>query len=130
MNPSEGRAFQYIGGAIVEMHQDGTLMADPGYHDPDKPLPGAVVRASVEAPTAPRVEPEEVIAPSRAASAAPITSPGAVLKAAKARVAQIRAELRNMKRLQKELGELERLITAAKKPVAIVRNIDQARHAR
>ena len=50
-------------------------------------------------------------------------SPRGVVKAAKARVRAIRAELRNMKALQKELAELERLIQAAKKPLAAVRDI-------
>lgn len=57
--------------------------------------------------------------------------PRDVVKAAKARASEIRAQLRVMKRLEKELVELERLIAAAKqKPVALVRNIDHARHAR
>jgi microsomal dipeptidase-like Zn-dependent dipeptidase len=51
------------------------------------------------------------------------SSPRGVVKAAKARVKAIRAELKNMKALQKELAELERLIDAAKKPLAPVRDI-------
>jgi len=60
-----------------------------------------------------------------------VTRPADIVKAAKARVKTIRVELKQMKRLQSELAELERLIAAAKqKPVALVRNIDHARHAR
>jgi hypothetical protein len=53
-----------------------------------------------------------------------------VVRAAKARAKDIRSELRHMKALEKELAELERLIAAAQKPVAAVRPIDSARHAR
>lgn len=56
--------------------------------------------------------------------------PGGVVKAAKARAKEIRAELKRLKALSKELEELERLITAAKRPVAAVRAIESARRAR
>lgn len=113
------------------MHQDGRLMSDPGI-DPADPLPGAVARqtpVSADMPAQP--SPAAIATPAVAVHHGEPLSPKNVVKAAKARVTQIRAELRAMKALQKELNELERLIAAAKqKPVAIVRNIDHARHAR
>jgi len=54
--------------------------------------------------------------------------PGDILKMAQARVREIRVELREHKRLEKELAELERLIAAAKAtPLAAVRPINPAR---
>jgi len=50
-------------------------------------------------------------------------SPASVVKAAKSRVKELRAFLREAKKAEKELRELERLIAAAKKPLAPVREI-------
>lgn len=88
---------------------------------------------------APLVEsaPVLVAPPSRVASAATLTdsvrgqfkvaifdSPRAVIASAKARVKELRAELKRMKSLQRELAELERLLRAAReKPTAAVRAI-------
>jgi len=58
-----------------------------------------------------------------AASAAAGGSPRMVINLAKGRARAIRAELKRMKALQKELAELERLLTAAKRPVASVSQI-------
>lgn len=56
------------------------------------------------------------------ASPAPAHGPREVIKAARARVKEIRAELRTHAALQRELGELERLLRAAKqKPELKVR---------
>lgn len=59
----------------------------------------------------------------RAAPAVAVaTSPRSVIAAAKARVKQIKTELKRMRALQNELGELERLLKAAKqKPTPSVR---------
>lgn len=84
--------------------------------------PGAVGR---NARPGAQVAPVVIQAPS-----APL-KPKDVVRAAKARAADIRRELKRLRALEKELAELERLIAAAKqKPVAIVRNIDHARGAR
>ena len=63
------------------------------------------------------------------ALARPATSPRSVIRGARERVKEIRAELRRMKALQGELAELERLLAAAKAkpPRAIVRAIDARR---
>ncbi len=54
----------------------------------------------------------------------PATSPRSVIKAARLRVKEIKSELKRMRALQSELGELERLLRAAKqKPTASVRPI-------
>ena len=50
-------------------------------------------------------------------------SPGGVIKAARARIKELRAFLRSAKKAEKELRELERLVAAAKKPLASVRDI-------
>lgn len=49
--------------------------------------------------------------------------PGEVVKAAKARIKELRAFLREAKKAEKELKELERLVDAAKKPLAAVRDL-------
>ena len=97
---------------------------------------GAVVRIDPDVrqealvatiPTVQRQLPTVASQPTKAATLLPQD----VVKAAKARAAEIRVELRRMKTLQKQLVELDRLIAAAKtKPVAIVRNLDHARHVR
>lgn len=57
----------------------------------------------------------------------PADSPRAVVKAAKARIKELRAELRRMQALQKELAELERLVKAAReKPKSPVRALRSA----
>lgn len=50
-------------------------------------------------------------------------SPANVVKAAKSRIKELRAFLRQAKKAEKELRELERLVDAAKKPLAAVRDI-------
>jgi hypothetical protein len=60
---------------------------------------------------------------------API-KPGDVVGAARARIREIKATLRDHARLQRELTELQRLVAAAKqKPRASIRAIDSARRA-
>lgn len=61
--------------------------------------------------------------------AASPSSPRDVIRGARLRVKEIRAELRRLKALQRELAELERLLAAAKNksPRATVRALDTAR---
>lgn len=63
-------------------------------------------------------------APRKVTKAAPV-APKNILSLAKARLREIKTELRKLKALDKERGELERLIAAAedKKPRAVVREI-------
>jgi hypothetical protein len=53
-------------------------------------------------------------------------SPGAVVKAAKARAKEIRVDLKRMRGLQKELAELERLLKAAREKPAKVQPLRRA----
>lgn len=50
-----------------------------------------------------------------------------IVQQAKARIRELRAELKSKARLERELAELERLVTAAARPVASVRTIDSTR---
>ncbi len=120
----EGRGFQFTPYGFTELGDASGATALPQDFSPafvDKNLPAAPAPAS-KTVTAEKIEPKP-LRPS-------LTGPREVVRAAKARAKDIRAELRHMKALQKELTELERLIAAAKKPVAAVRPIESARHAR
>lgn len=124
----EGQAFMFTPGGPVPMAPDGTLLEVSGFSTTQEH--GATVpRAAVVAiPTAAR---SGILPVVTTPTAAPLLRPRDVVKAARARATEIRTELRRMKHLEKELGELDRLIAAAKhKPVAIVRQIDHARQAR
>lgn len=135
-----GQAFTVIGDFILPMAQDGTLLAQPPTGDevslPDGACAGGRPKLARKEGNARR----DVAAPPSAQQQGPMHAattpsvalhPADVVKAAKARAKNIRVELRNMKRLERELAELERLIAAAKqKPVAVVRSIDHARHSR
>lgn len=86
-----------------------------------QPLPVATsdpVQIVAKAPVAP-VTPVAPVAP-----VTNVTSPRAVIASAKARVKELKTELKRMKALQRELAELERLLKAAReKPSASVRPI-------
>jgi uncharacterized protein with von Willebrand factor type A (vWA) domain len=123
----EGQAFMFTPGGAIPMAQDGTPLATTGASTTEM-SPGTVRRGAQTMLALPDLAPRvsELTPPSTTA-----LRPKDVVKAAKARVREIRAELRHMKRLEQQLGELERLIAAAKhKPVALVRNIDHARQSR
>lgn len=56
------------------------------------------------------------------------TKPRDIVKQAKARAKELRAQLRQAERWKKELAQLERLIAAADgKAIAVVRNLDSSR---
>lgn len=125
----EGQAFMFSPMGMIPIEQDGTPLERIAI---DKTATnGGTVRPTIEAAES-RVAPQQIpVQASLPLVAVPALKPRDVVKAAKTRAAEIRAQLRVMKRLEKELVELERLIAAAKqKPVALVRNIDHARHAR
>lgn len=59
--------------------------------------------------------------------AAKAPAPMNIIALAKARLKEVKAELKRMKALEKECGELERLLEAAnKKPRAVVRELKRA----
>lgn len=71
---------------------------------------------------------EAAPAPRKAASKKAQIAPKNILSLAKARLREIKSELRKLQALEKERGELERLIAAAedKKPRAVVREIKRS----
>jgi hypothetical protein len=86
----------------------------------------AVHRPVIEAHGETVQQPRALAAP-QARPALPIapfdSSPRGVVRAAKARIKELRTFLREAKKAEKELRELERLVAAAKKPLAPVRDI-------
>lgn len=120
-------------GEGYEMSFLGAVPIGTPYIDPQKPVPNHVAalvvtpseRATPEPVRTQLVQPLPQKQPAPVASAppsaAPITSPRSVLKAARARVKQIRAELKNKRALERELAELERLIKAAREKPSNVR---------
>ena len=129
---SEGQAFAWTPAGPMPIEADGTPMGGSTVN------PAGMVAANA------RPQQTVALAVPHGSTAVPLTQaerewgvkltdlvrPGNLIKAAKARIRDIRAELRNKKRLERELAELERLVAAAKKPLAAVRPIDSARHAR
>ncbi len=108
---------KYLDPAKTSLEEAAQYVVRPDYGNDDS-APVAASQAPVSStPRAPAVAAQQ-----RAAAPAPVASPGNVIASAKARVKELRAELRRMKSLQKELAELERLLKAAKqKPTASVR---------
>lgn len=105
----------------------GTPYLDPAQSSPDR-IASVVVASEKRSETVTQT-PQQAVQPSSVAPttsrhtklADPITSPRAVIKAAKARVKQIRAELKNKRALERELAELERLIRASREKPSNVR---------
>lgn len=93
---------------------------------------GSIAPAAPPARPAATVAPAEPVAPTVPVKKAPDASPeigtmGAFLKAARARLRVLKAELRRMKLVQQEHDELKRLLEAAKKkPASNLRNIRSA----
>lgn len=121
-------------GEGFEMSGFGAVPIGTPYLDPMKPLPAQLASLIVQPVDkgGRRVRRQESEAsealpatPARqspgAAPASPLT-PRGVLKAARERAKQIRAELKTKRALERELAELERLIRAAReKPTTSVR---------
>lgn len=130
---SEGQAYAFTPDGIVPITAQGQLLA-PVMADAEQmngTRSGAMsgTRMPDHTPIVAHAKSTPVVVPRPLAASD--NSPRGIIKAAKAKIAQLRTELRRMKALQKELAELERLVAAAKsKPVAVVRNLDHARHAR
>ncbi len=101
--------------------------------DMTKPLPPHLVAqlqehnersAAREAEPRPAVPQSRASVATRSAQVVAVDSPRSVIKAAKARVKELRAEMKRMKLLQRELAELERLLKAAsEKPKSVVRSL-------
>lgn len=108
-----GTGFQFSPFGILPL---GTSVAP----DSDQHAPAAIRSLAVVPTPPPLVSPARPGQPERigalAAATQPVvaSSPRAVVKAAGARVKQIKVELRRMAALKKELDELERLLRAAK----------------
>lgn len=122
-NP-EGVSYTSLGGAIIPIdmatgqHIGAPVAVREARAADDK---SAAVAESLHrsAPQAPERAP--VAAPQK--RAASTIGPRDVVRAAKARIKDIKAELRTHAALKRELAELERLVAAAKKPVATVREL-------
>lgn len=92
----------YLNPATVTPEQAALLVVRADYGN-DSARPS--LTPETVAPTPRPVEPRRPVA---------ATSPRSVIASARARVKEIRAELKRMRALQTELGELERLLKAAK----------------
>lgn len=130
--PLMGQAFQFspVNGVIPIVDVDPTAMhgATPAAavvpYDPeaipDEPAPRVTA--------ATRAAPASTVAKSAVVSAAPIEiTPRMVIKAARARLKEIKAELRRHEALKKERAQLERMLVAAGKPSASLTSITSRR---
>jgi len=108
----------YLNPATTTPEQAAAYVVRPDYGNEATFAIGTPEAAQVASVAPPVVQ----APPRRAAAVAPATSPKSVIASAKARVKQIKAELKRLRSLQSELGELERLLKAAKqKPTPSVR---------
>lgn len=124
-NP-EGVSYQSLGGAIVPFDlATGAITGDPvttgasrAADEKSQALADVLHARPVVRREAANAQPAAPVAQ----RSAPI-GPRDVVRAAKARIKEIKSELRNHGALKRELAELERLVQAAKKPVASVREL-------
>lgn len=113
--------YQFYGGAILPLGVDPVALGDP-----EKAMDGfALTPAPTHEASERTVFVTHASGPLPAARASVPLRPGDVLRAAKARVKEIRVELRHHARLERELVELERLIAAATKPPASVTRLSR-----
>lgn len=118
----DGSAFQFAAGAgIIPLNLDaGPLQqATP----PDTEQPHVLFRPTEMAPqpTPVRMPPVTTAVQTKLGK---LHGTREVLKAARQRIRELKAEIKRMHGLERELAELERLVNAAKsKPIAQVRNI-------
>lgn len=98
-------------------------MSGPQQWTPNGLVPA--VSSSGQALSRPPEEDEEddALPPPRPQRAAKPLAPRNVIALAKARLREVKKELRVKARLEKERDELERLLAAAQKPRAVVREI-------
>jgi hypothetical protein len=127
-NNAPDQSYQMIGGAILPCdldtgHLTGTAIAalDCGSADDKSERVAQSLRQNVIAPPAATVPLAAQRKPQKPVK--PGFGPGQVVRSAKERIRVIKAELKHHEALKRELAELERLVSAAKRPVAIVRDI-------
>ena len=115
---AQGRLVPAITSASVTSTAGWDSEGEDNY--PISPPPFAIAASAAEAPTVAPVK----ATPTKAKTQAVVT-PKNIVALAKARLREVKLELRRMKTLEKERGELERLISAAEdtKPRAVVREL-------
>lgn len=123
-NP-EGISYQSIGGAILpcdlesgQLTGGAVAIADSHAGDDQSEKNAEIFRRAAPVP-APR-QAARVPAPTPLVLTG---SPNQIVRAAKARIKELTAFLRAAKKAEKELNELKRLVAAAKRPLAPVRDI-------
>lgn len=127
MNLPPGSAVQFTPFGLTAL---GDASGVPvGEYAPGVAPQTATPAQSVEEPQPKhRLEYEISIAPKSKTKTGATLKPADVLKLARARVREIKAELRRHAALKKELTQLENMLSAAK-PLAPVRALDSARRA-
>jgi len=125
-----GQGFQFSPMGIIPLPEGEVSGVDD-----ESFSPGAVALAAVAPRTIPRPAPsddeddsEDEIRPASKIKTGSL-KPRDVVKLAKRRLREIKAELKHHERLKREKASLERLVEAASKPVALVRPIDSARRS-
>jgi len=123
-----GAAFEFSPAGMVPLGEGQRVWNEMhGGGQSAEPAPSAVpVTEPIAAPSA---RPALANVQPRFEKHAAAATPRNVVKMARERAKEIRAELRRLKSLQRELAELERLIAAAKdkSPRATVRALETAR---
>lgn len=125
-----GQGFQFMPGGTV------APLPDPSLFDATA-INGASAAPVAQTPYDPEAIPEERpalvarTAPASLAQKPTVTAstvnPRTVIKAAKARLREIKTELRHHKALEKERAQLERMLAAAAKPLASLTPINSRR---
>ena len=126
-----GQGFQSLGGVIIPLGDPvaaAQAMAQPAKSRPQFTEPPADQESAQPPvqPALPGVVPA-VQLPARAPQPTTVvTGSGQLIKAARARLKELKAELKRMKLVQREHDELERLLKAAKKKPAKVQSLRSA----
>jgi hypothetical protein len=118
---SDAQGYQWTPMGIVPLGQPVPVVAPETVSPAGASFEAKVVTTS-DTPT-------KTAAKTPASHADNAVNPKTVLRSAKVRVREIKAELRRMKKLQKELAQLEALVEAASKPthLAPVRALSSSR---
>lgn len=117
-----GKGFEFIGGMIVPLGEAGGI-ANRMIAATDGAPSGAIVQSR---PTL-DLGVQHVPTPVKVSAPAPASKPMNVVREAKKRRAEIRKQLRVMRKLEAELSQLDRLIKAAEqKPSPAVRSLTRS----
>lgn len=118
---SEGQGFQFTMGGMQPLvaGEKGTVPAGPV-------VPHVLPEERTQDETAPYFAAPANPQPPQPKAQRPIAGPGAVVREAKRRIREIKAELKDHAKLKKELAELERLVKAAKEKPSNLRSIKRA----